>query len=203
MAYNPEKPQFWQPFSLRGEFRTVRRRLSPAAFSFLRAQGLINDAFRDCYREVVYGEYNEDSPVDELLGGDGFGMTRHIFELRDAQPDLEVSTDNNIDAEPKSYRHSFIWRDVREVMVDTWLSVLDAENYPISTVRVFRGLDEVDPAKYGHAGGNTLIVLGAEELLRRRLVKLGLGVSEFACRSKYNMPDFEDGFIAYPRLQRR
>jgi len=201
MSYNPEKPQFWQPFSLSGEFHG-RRRLSDAASSYFRYHPQSVN-----YREIVYGEYNEESPIHDVIGNDGTAVTRHLFALRDAHADLAVNLcepvgTSQVDTS-QNYRHSFVWRDGREVMVDSWLSVLGADNYPMSTVRVFRGLNEVDPSEYGCAGGNTLIVLGAEELLRRKLTKLGQGVAEFARRDKHTMPDFEDGFIAYPRLQRR
>lgn len=196
VSYNPEKPQFWQPFSLAGEFHG-RRRLTAAASNYFRYHPQSLN-----FREIVYGEYNEVSPIHDIIGNDSTAVTRYIFALRDVHADLAVDLCESVGTS-QNYRHSFVWRDGREVMVDSWLSVLGADNYPMSTLRVFRGLVEVDPLEYGHAGGNTLIVLGAEELYRRKLAKLGRGVAEFMRRDRDFMPDFEPGFIKRARLQRR
>lgn len=197
MSYNPEKPQFWEPFSLSGEFVSSRRKLTDEAHEYFRQH--LGFPY---HREVIYGEYSDKLPIHDLIGGDGTAITRHVLKLRDAHPDIVIDLCRTLDAQPKEYRHTFIWRDGGEVMVDTWLSVVGDDSYPTSSVRVFRGLDEVDPSKYGHAGGNTLIALGAEELHRRKLARVGQGIAEFAHRSRDNMPDFEKGFIAYPRLRR-
>lgn len=88
-------------------------------------------------------------------------------------------------------------------MTDVWQSTVDEQGYPGSSVKIFRGTSEVDVTEYGIAGGNMLIVLGEEEKLRRRLAKAGKGILEFANRMSQNMPDFEPGFIARARFQRR
>jgi len=204
MSYNPEKPQFWQPFCLSG----IREIKYGRTSRITHVGAFIRDLHGFDAREIVYPEYNEEDPLSEVLEGGGFACTYHLRTLRKIHTGMAVPIPCSIESgEPldgqRHYRHSFVWRDGDNAMVDSWLSTLDDSGYPTSTVRVFKGYDEVDASDYGHAGGNTLLVLGEEEKLRRKFMKLGKGIEEFANRSKDNMPDFEPGFIARARLQRR
>lgn len=207
MSYNPEKPQFWAPFSLPGR-KVVKALGLLHTVTGLSSLDIVNTLRGHNAREVVYTEYSEEFPVSELIGTDGFAASRHLYKLRSCHPELEPtiecswSTGEEL-GRRQNYRHSFVWRDGDSVMVDTWRSALSDDNYPIATVQVFRDFDEVDPDAYGHSGGNTLIVMGEEEKFRRKCVKAGKSLTEFAHRTTANMPDFEVGFIAQPRLRRR
>jgi hypothetical protein len=197
-----EKPAFWRPFN--PDRLHLRRRLSPAGYAFLVTKAFDIDptVTDDEVNVIVYPEYAErhsKNDIHELIDYDGFAVTRHIGRVSLANPDSLFAMKG-----VTTCSHVFVWRDGMHVMTDVWNSSFSIDDgYQIATIEVFRDLEQVDPAKYGHTGRNVMYVMGKETEYITDRIDEGEALHEACERDLEHMPEFPGKFIAHARYQRR
>lgn len=193
------EPKFWEPFTLYesiGSIRSPHDTGYPAEYysipGIAAAMGRLVSPIG-----VVYPEYKDRNGVDELLPTSGLAYSNHVGRLflRNKRPEMLAA----------DWMHAFIWGDGEHIITDVWSTTVGEDQYPQTTIRVFRGFDEVDPCaeRFGHLGAETIFAMGLEEQYRRRIMDFGGTIAKFLTRDRANAPDYPDGYIACARLRRR
>lgn len=125
---------------------------------------------------IVY-PVKDENPLEEIFANKK-EIKEHIEKLYEANKSIQKG----------DYHILFVWNLEKEGMTDVW--VHDMKNWsdsgPLLSCLTFRGLKECYDA--GIASGDSIIVLGREEELRRKINSL----KEYLDRTKYT-PEFPEG----------
>lgn len=128
---------------------------------------------------IVY-PVKDENPLTEVFDAkDDHSIQNHLNELYQKYYKALCKGD---------YHILFVWNLEGSRMTDVWIHDMTnwSDSGPLIECITFRGLKLCDDA--GIASGDSVIVLGREEELRRRVGK----VQEYVDRKKH-LPDFPDG----------
>ena len=126
---------------------------------------------------IVY-PVKDENPLEEVFNNKE-DIVKHINELYKQNPVLIVG----------EYHILFVWNLDKERMTDVWIHKMEnwSDSGPLISCKTFRCYEECTDA--GIASGDSIIVLGREEELRRHSKDIGT----FIDRSK-KLPEFPNGF---------
>ena len=126
---------------------------------------------------IVY-PVKDENPLEKVFTNKE-DIVKHIKELYKQNPTLTIG----------EYHILFVWNLEKERMTDVWIHQMEnwSDSGPLISCKTFRGYKECTDA--GIASGDSIIVLGREEQLRRNSKDIGTYVE----RSK-KLPEFPNGF---------
>lgn len=126
---------------------------------------------------IVY-PVKDENPLEEVFTNKE-DIVIHIKELYKQNPTLTEGV----------YHILFVWNLEEERMTDVWIHKMEnwSDSGPLISCKTFRGYKECTDA--GIASGDSIIVLGREEELRRN----SKDIDTYVDRSK-KLPEFPNGF---------
>jgi hypothetical protein len=105
---------------------------------------------------IIY-PVKDENPLEEIFNNEE-GIIEHIKNLYKQNPSLIKG----------EYHILFVWNLNKERMTDVWIHEMEnwSDSGPLISCKTFRGYEECSDA--GIASGDSIIVLGREEELRRK-----------------------------------
>jgi hypothetical protein len=135
---------------------------------------------------IIIYPVKDENPLNEIFNNEE-EIIKHIEELYQKNPILEKG----------EYHILFVWNLEKERMTDIWIYEMEnwSDSGPLLSCETFRGYSKCSDA--GIASGDSIIVLGREEELRRTSNNL----ESYTDRSKI-LPSFPNGLAPDSRFSK-